>query len=417
MKNQKPRKKNTASAVLVAAAAVCIVLAGLVFFSMQNPTKKPGKLRGYVVDASTGSAIAGVDVSSTDSTGKKYEDLDHTDATRQDGLFTLELPAGEYTVQCSAAGYEDYSSDISFSVTAEKITELTETIALTPLQPAVDEAAEEAARKKAEEEEAARKAAEEEAEAARKAAEEEAARKKAEEEAEAARKAAEEEAARKKAEEEEAARKAAEEKAAQEAAEQERSRFTVNSSQTEDYGYNLKPEDYYSYYSDTSEFFFSYPPNLYNSVYSDFSSRDTLLGTNVETHTFSGSKGSTLTFSLTKRTDNLNLSSAKDKMYSQEAAEIATGKVDLLDEVSKEGFSRFVVTGYNSSGDIIYKLVKINPSYVMEMRIQCPPYSGKEDKLQKRYVQECIYRWCGFASSKPGAPRPYSEFIKDKDNQ
>ncbi|MDO5477050.1 MAG: hypothetical protein Q4F43_08065, partial [Eubacteriales bacterium] len=226
----------------------------------------------------------------------------------------------------------------------------------------------------------------------------------------------EEEAARKKAEEE-AARKAAEEKAAQEAAEQERSRFTVNSSQTEDYGYNLKPEDYYSYYSDTSEFFFSYPPNLYNSVVSDFSSRDTLLGTNVETHTFSGSKGSTLTFSLTKRTDNLNLSSAKDKMYSQEAAEIATGKVDLLDEVSKDGFSRFVVTGYNSSGDIIYKLVKITPSHVMEMRIQCPSYSGQEDKLQKRYVQECIYRWCGFASSKPGAPRPYSEFIKDKDNQ
>ena len=206
--------------------------------------------------------------------------------------------------------------------------------------------------------------------------------------------------------------------------------FTINPGQTEDYSLNLVPGQYRTYYSETGGFYFSYPPNLYNHVESSFDNIPMPLGTNIETHTFTGSGGSSLTFSLFRREDNQNLSEAKDMALAVESAEITNSTRNVLigeKEEEKEekkkntNYSLAVVTGYNFSGKIIYKLITITPSNVMEMRIECPPYIDKdddemnEDELMKRYVQECIYRYCGFAYEKPGPPRSYADFITSPD--
>lgn len=188
----------------------------------------------------------------------------------------------------------------------------------------------------------------------------------------------------------------------------------MNRNTNENYTRNLDADLYLSYYSDVKDFYFSYPSSLYCDAYSDYTAYKTSLGTNIETHTLIGSKGSTVTFSLLRRTDKLNLKAVKDRMYAEEASEIVYGKNNLLDQYEpKQGYSRFVVTGYDEYGYILYKLVKITPSYIMEMRIQYPDYTNDKDELAKRYVVDCLYRYCGFHNEEVGGPRSYSEFLKD----
>ena len=189
--------------------------------------------------------------------------------------------------------------------------------------------------------------------------------------------------------------------------------FTVDSRQEEDYSANLHPEKYLSYYSDTDDFFFSYPPHLYCSAVSDFSPVEYNLGRNVETHVFIGSEGSSLAFFLYNRMDNLNLKAAKDKILAAESVSITEKRKTLLDETDKhKKYARFVVTGYNDDGMIVYKLFKVTPDNVMGMRIICPPYRNQDDEMEKRYVQECIYRYCGFAKEEMDLPRTYTEFLR-----
>lgn len=189
--------------------------------------------------------------------------------------------------------------------------------------------------------------------------------------------------------------------------------LTVDSWQEEDYSANLHPEKYLSYYWDTDDFFFSYPPHLYCNAVSDFSPIEFYLGRNVETHVLVGSEGSSLAFCLFERHDNLNLKAAKDKIFDIESADITVKRTTLLDETDKnKKYARFVVTGYNDAGMIVYKLFKVTPDNVMEMRIVCPPYRNQDDEMEKRYVQECIYRYCGFAKEEMDFPRSYTEFLR-----
>ena len=209
---------------------------------------------------------------------------------------------------------------------------------------------------------------------------------------------------------------AAEKEEEEAAAESTRSPFVIDPYQEESYSANLDPAEYLSYYSDTDDFFFSYPAHLYNRVVSDYAPFSTVGGENIETHTFYGSRGSQLSFQLTGRTDARNLSAVKDQKVRQEAGEITSELKTLLDETSRNGrFSRTVITGYDSSGWIVYKLIKVTPDHIMEMRILCPPSreGDDKDKYEKRYVQECIYRYCSFANDEIEPPRSYSDFLKD----
>ena len=381
--------KKKISPVLIVLALAAVFLAGLIFILLVGPSKPNGFIEGKVVDAQTGEAVPGVDVMAVDSAGISYDKRENTDATRQDGSFRLELPPGDYTLHLNAAGYAPYQSTDTYTVTSEKTLEISDSFRLgyavavntetstqepptiTTTEPPTTTTTQAPTTTTTEPPTT--------------------------------------------------TTTQAPTTTTTEPPTTTTTRMTpldVNRNTIENYGRNLDPDLYLSYYSDVSDFYFSYPPSLYCDAYSDYDDYRTPLGNNIETHYLSGSKGSTVTYSLLGRTDNLNINAVTDRIYAQETSEIAVitfENKNLVEQYEKkQGISRFVVTGFSEYGDIIYKLVKITPSYVMEMRIECPDYVSDKDTMEKRYVQECLYRYCGFASEKAEAPRSYSEFLKEQ---
>ena len=381
--------KKKISPVLIVLALAAVFLAGLIFILLVGPSKPNGFIEGSVVDAQTGEAVPGVDVLAVDSAGISYDKRENTDATRQDGSFRLELPPGDYTLHLNAAGYAPYQSTDTYTVTPEETLEISNSFRLDYAVAVNSETS------------------------------------------------TQEPPTITTTEPPTTTTTQAPTTTTTEPPTTTTTRTTtttttepptttttrmspleVNQNTIENYGRNLDPDLYLSYYSDVSDFYFSYPPSLYCDAYSDYDDYRTPLGNNIETHYLSGSKGSTVTYSLLGRTDNLNINAVTDRIYAQETSEIAVitfENKNLVEQYEKkQGISRFVVTGFSEYGDIIYKLVKITPSYVMEMRIECPDYVSDKDTMEKRYVQECMYRYCGFASEKAEAPRSYSEFLKEQ---
>ena len=381
--------KKKISPVLIVLALAAVFLAGLIFILLVGPSKPNGFIEGSVVDAQTGEAVPGVDVLAVDSAGISYDKRENTDATRQDGSFRLELPPGDYTLHLNAAGYAPYQSTDTYTVTSEKTLEISDSFRLdyavavnsetstqepptiTTTEPPTTTTTQAPTTTTTEPPTT--------------------------------------------------TTTQAPTTTTTEPPTTTTTRMSpleVNQNTIENYGRNLDPDLYLSYYSDVSDFYFSYPPSLYCDAYSDYDDYRTPLGNNIETHYLSGSKGSTVTYSLLGRTDNLNINAVTDRIYAQETSEIAVitfENKNLVEQYEKkQGISRFVVTGFSEYGDIIYKLVKITPSYVMEMRIECPDYVSDKDTMEKRYVQECLYRYCGFASETAEAPRSYSEFLKEQ---
>ena len=381
--------KKKISPVLIVLALAAVFLAGLIFILLVGPSKPNGFIEGSVVDAQTGEAVPGVDVLAVDSAGISYDKRENTDATRQDGSFRLELPPGDYTLHLNAAGYAPYQSTDTYTVTPEETLEISNSFRLdyavavnsetstqepptiTTTEPPTTTTTQAPTTTTTEPPTT--------------------------------------------------TTTQAPTTTTTEPPTTTTTRMSpleVNQNTIENYGRNLDPDLYLSYYSDVSDFYFSYPPSLYCDAYSDYDDYRTPLGNNIETHYLSGSKGSTVTYSLLGRTDNLNINAVTDRIYAQETSEIAVitfENKNLVEQYEKkQGISRFVVTGFSEYGDIIYKLVKITPSYVMEMRIECPDYVSDKDTMEKRYVQECLYRYCGFASETAEAPRSYSEFLKEQ---
>ena len=397
--------KKKISPVLIVLALAAVFLAGLIFILLVGPSKPNGFIEGSVVDAQTGEAVPGVDVLAVDSAGISYDKRENTDATRQDGSFRLELPPGDYTLHLNAAGYAPYQSTDTYTVTPEETLEISNSFRLdyavavnsetstqepptiTTTEPPTTTTTQAPTTTTTEPPTTTTTQAPTTTTT-------------------------------------EPPTTTTTQTTTTTTTEPPTTTTTrmspleVNQNTIENYGRNLDPDLYLSYYSDVSDFYFSYPPSLYCDAYSDYDDYRTPLGNNIETHYLSGSKGSTVTYSLLGRTDNLNINAVTDRIYAQETSEIAVitfENKNLVEQYEKkQGISRFVVTGFSEYGDIIYKLVKITPSYVMEMRIECPDYVSDKDTMEKRYVQECLYRYCGFASEKAEAPRSYSEFLKEQ---
>ena len=397
--------KKKISPVLIVLALAAVFLAGLIFILLVGPSKPNGFIEGSVVDPQTGEAVPGVDVLAVDSAGISYDKRENTDATRQDGSFRLELPPGDYTLHLNAAGYAPYQSTDTYTVTPEETLEISNSFRLdyavavnsetstqepptiTTTEPPTTTTTQAPTTTTTEPPTTTTTQAPTTTTT-------------------------------------EPPTTTTTRTTTTTTTEPPTTTTTrmspleVNQNTIENYGRNLDPDLYLSYYSDVSDFYFSYPPSLYSDAYSDYDDYRTPLGNNIETHYLSGSKGSTVTYSLLGRTDNLNINAVTDRIYAQETSEIAVitfENKNLVEQYEKkQGISRFVVTGYSEYGDIIYKLVKITPSYVMEMRIECPDYVSDKDTMEKRYVQECLYRYCGFASETAEAPRSYSEFLKEQ---
>lgn len=188
--------------------------------------------------------------------------------------------------------------------------------------------------------------------------------------------------------------------------------FGISEETVEDYGANLDPGQYGYYDSGISGFYFSYPTALYNAVTVDEAAWQSETGENMQTISFSGSAGSELTFSLSRRTDGLTTEGMMERIASG-----ARGSVTEFEEIlntTKDGYGKLVFTGWTDGSyeKTVYRLVKVEGSYIMSMTVVTPNYKGNQDKLYKGYVTECLYRMCGFSDAT--APwRSFNEYAED----
>lgn len=187
--------------------------------------------------------------------------------------------------------------------------------------------------------------------------------------------------------------------------------FGISETTVEDYGVNLDPGQYRYYDSGISEFYFSYPTALYNAVTVDETAWQSEMGENIQTISFSGSEGSELIFSLSRRTDGLSV-----KGMTERTASGARGSVTEFEEIlntTKDGYGKLVFTGWTDGSyeKTVYCLVKVEDSYIMSMTVVTPNYKGNQDELHKGYVTECLYRMCGFSDAT--APwRSFNEYAE-----
>ncbi len=188
--------------------------------------------------------------------------------------------------------------------------------------------------------------------------------------------------------------------------------FGISSFTAEDYSTNLN-HNYYRYYnSGIADFDFWYPAELFNSVYKDTSSFEDTYGRNIETITFDGSGGSRYIFSLTKRTDNMSVEDMMNYVHQNESNSLYDAGDILVG--TKDDYGKVIVTGWLTSTEDypVYDLTKIEKDYVLRMYIILPNYTSEEDRLQKAYIVENVYRMCDYSDSKK-APRSYDEFLED----
>lgn len=192
-------------------------------------------------------------------------------------------------------------------------------------------------------------------------------------------------------------------------------RLGIDAGTVEDYAANLNPDAYLSYYSDIGDFYFSYPAYLYDSVnYSEEPTANSY-GTNVQSFDFAGSNGSKLRFCISRRTDQTSLEEMTNRVYLEEIG-LLTEASELQNKVM-EGYGKVIVTGFDSAYTyLIYDMAKIEQNYVLQMIVTFPNYTSEEDKLQKDYITECLYRLCGFSGSSK-LPQSYENYRAHWENQ
>lgn len=173
--------------------------------------------------------------------------------------------------------------------------------------------------------------------------------------------------------------------------------FGITQGIAEDYASNLDTHAYQYYNSGIADFSFFYPANLYGGVsYSD-EKTESVSGTNIETIDFTGSEGSELRFSLSQY-QGASIEDMTEAVYLAQTGSMEDA-ADIIHNVY-EDHGRIIVTGFRDNGaKMVYDLTKVDNEYVMQMQIIFPAYRGNEDKFQKDYVTECLYRLCGFSGS------------------
>ena len=181
----------------------------------------------------------------------------------------------------------------------------------------------------------------------------------------------------------------------------------VYPSTTADYSMNLDPSLYALFDSGIDEFYFSYPTNLYYACNVSTDHEKELYGTVVYNICFDATDGSQLIFKLLERNDSDSNTQMRDYIYKNEEAALQ----DASKIVKNADSSRGILTGVNSEGLLVYDLFNVSDKYVMQMQVIFPDYKDEQDKWQKGYVTECIYRLCGFSGSSANGCRSYEEYV------
>lgn len=179
----------------------------------------------------------------------------------------------------------------------------------------------------------------------------------------------------------------------------------------ESYEDNLNPFEYKKYESDYAGFYFSYPTELYNTFQINCDEYDSTYGKNIQEIHFKGTDDSQLVFSIVRRDDTYSISEMTEFVYEIETSSLIDSEDVIYRKDDDSG--RVIVTGWNPEYPerAIYDMVKIEKDYIMQMKVYLSPYSSEEDKIQKAYYVECLYRLCGFSGTEKNV-RSYDEYLK-----
>lgn len=194
--------------------------------------------------------------------------------------------------------------------------------------------------------------------------------------------------------------------------------FDIDSNTEADYRNVLDPDDF-GYYSSRSipMFSFYYPYHLYNRVLKDTSITDSSLGENEEEISFFADDNSSLIFTAISRTDDASLDEASKYVYEEEKAHIKDVS-DIWALKVSDGKGFFIITGWDkeNTDNMIYEMVRVEKDYIYIMKTLFPDFTGnQEEKNQKSYFTECLYRTCGFSNSSK-SPRSYEEYLDEVEN-
>lgn len=176
------------------------------------------------------------------------------------------------------------------------------------------------------------------------------------------------------------------------------SAFRINADTIENYAANLDPYTFLTYHSQISDFYFSYPAYLYNMVAYSEEPVENSYGINLQSIDFKGSNGSELIFQISRRTDNHSIEQMTNYVFNMQTSLLS--EAVTLQHNSEADYGKVIMTGYDSTYTYsVYYMAKIEPDYVLQMIVVFPIYVSSDDKLQKDYITECLYRMCGFSGS------------------
>ena len=183
---------------------------------------------------------------------------------------------------------------------------------------------------------------------------------------------------------------------------------TVDTAGSDDYSTVLDPMAFATYSGHHNGFSFCYPEGFYQHMEKQNDEMQETI------HFYTDDSDSEAWFTWQKRTDGVSRSAYYQSLYQEYWNDLYNAEKILTKEQTDDGGSRFIVTGYADSGLSVpaYHLVYITDEAVMEMYITYPFETSAEDKNEKWYYVECMYRMCGFSGSAK-SPRSFQEYLKN----
>lgn len=177
---------------------------------------------------------------------------------------------------------------------------------------------------------------------------------------------------------------------------------------SDDYSTVLDPMAFATYSGHHNGFSFCYPEGFYQHMEKQ---NDEMQET---VHFYTDNSDSEAWFTWQKRTDGVSRSAYYQSLYQEYWNDLYHAEKILAKEQTDDGGSRFIVTGYADGRLSVpaYHLVYITDEAVMEMYITYPFETSAEDKNEKWYYVECMYRMCGFSGS-ARSPRSFQEYLKN----
>ncbi len=193
--------------------------------------------------------------------------------------------------------------------------------------------------------------------------------------------------------------------------EEDDAEFKINSSVKEDYSL-VAHDGRFDAYSDPDieAFSFNYPLDLFCQVECNTEDFSNDYGTHIKSVEFTGSEGSTLLYRAYKRNDTAGMKDAADYVFGQELKGLSD--IDIVSGVqASDSNAFFILSGRDIENEDtrVYDMIRLTGEYVLQMRVTFPDYKDDDDKAEKDYYTECLYRSCGFTNSADKA-RSYEDY-------